>query len=220
MEEVIDVAFALPFSKGTTRKTEKPQIGVNVSGLLYRGGYDRQNYFRLAFDYKEYIHALVSRLIDNGYEPHLVAHVIASSNEIEDDYSAARTVRELYPQCVLAPKFTSPIDAKTYIAQLDFFTGARMHSTIAAFASGVPVVPMGYSKKVAGLYETLEYPFIIDARESRWSVESVVSQTLEWIDSRDLLRSSVEKSSLYYRLRLEEYCNSMKDRLSACVPGQ
>ena len=40
-----------------------------------------------------------------------------------------------------------------------------MHSTIAAFSSNVPVVPMSYSRKFEGLYnETLNYPYVINLK--------------------------------------------------------
>ncbi len=205
LQEVIDVAFALPFSKAGLFNGGSLRIGVNVSGLLYRGGYNGDNYFNLAFDYKTYVESLVARLIEDGYEPHLIPHVIASPNSVEDDYTAACQVHELHPDCVLAPKFADPIDAKSYIAEMDFFTGARMHSTIAALSSGVPVVPMGYSKKVAGLYETLGYPYFIDARESRWNADSAVEQTIDWIESRTTLLAAVERSSSVYLDRLDQY---------------
>ncbi|MGJ7723542.1 polysaccharide pyruvyl transferase family protein [Escherichia coli] len=38
---------------------------------------------------------------------------------------------------VVAERFTNPITAKSYISSIDFFTGARMHATIAAFSAGV-----------------------------------------------------------------------------------
>lgn len=43
--------------------------------------------------------------------------------------------------------------------------GARMHSTIAAFSSGVPVVPMAYSRKFNGLFiDTLNYNHLVDLK--------------------------------------------------------
>ena len=62
----------------------------------------------------------------------------------------------------VAPAFTSPSEAKSYIAGLDFFMGARMHACIAAFSSGVPVVPMAYSRKFAGLFGSLGYDHTVD----------------------------------------------------------
>jgi colanic acid/amylovoran biosynthesis protein len=64
---------------------------------------------------------------------------------------------------LLAPFFLNPIFAKNYIAGLDFFAGARMHSTIAAFSSGIAVFPMAYSRKFNGLFiDTLDYKYMGD----------------------------------------------------------
>ena len=65
----------------------------------------------------------------------------------------------------MAPFALDPIEIKSYIAGMDFFMGSRMHSTIAAFSSEVPVVPMAYSRKFNGLFiDTLQYPYIIDLK--------------------------------------------------------
>ena len=49
---------------------------------------------------------------------------------------------------------------------MNFFVGARMHACIAAFSSGVPTVPMAYSRKFTGLFtETLGYNCLCDMRE-------------------------------------------------------
>jgi colanic acid/amylovoran biosynthesis protein len=47
---------------------------------------------------------------------------------------------------------------------MDFFTGARMHACIAALSSGVPVLPMAYSRKFAGLFGTLGYHHMADCK--------------------------------------------------------
>ena len=65
----------------------------------------------------------------------------------------------LTPRAIVAPAFRTPVEAKSYIAGMDFFAGARMHACIAAVSSGVPVYPLAYSRKFNGLFvETLGYP--------------------------------------------------------------
>ena len=39
-------------------------------------------------------------------------------------------LKEEFPCAVLAPDFKNPIEAKSYISNMDVFIGARMHSTI------------------------------------------------------------------------------------------
>lgn len=202
--EVIDVAFALPY-EAVTHAGERPQVGVNVSGLLFRGGYDQSNYFGLAFDYREFIEHLIARLVTSGAAVHLIPHVLSAPGSIEDDYSACEQVHASFPETILAPAFPGPIEAKNYIAGLDFFTGARMHSTIAAFSSNVAVVPIGYSKKLNGLFDTLDYPYYIDARDPRWNTDDAVEQVLSWFEERAALKSSTQKSARISEDRLAAY---------------
>lgn len=215
--EVIDVAFALPYQPADIgpKPSTGLSVGVNVSGLLYRGGYDRQNYFGLAFDYKGFIDALVGRLLADGHSVHLVPHVTAAPDSIEDDHSACEEVARAHPGAICAPKFTDAIAVKSYIASLDLFTGARMHSTIAAFSSGVPVVPIGYSKKLNGLYDTLDYPYYIDARDTRWTAESAVQQILEWSENVDVLGARVASGAEIVEARLAKYRATLGEIMTA-----
>jgi len=167
-EEAIDVAFLLPFDKELFRRERsgKVRIGVNVSGLLFHGGYNNRNQFGLACDYKQFTFALIRKLLENeAYEVHLVPHVVSENNPIEDDYAVSRIIKDEIPDVVLPPaRFADPVTAKSYIAGLDFFTGARMHSTIGAFSSGVPVAPLAYSRKFAGLFESIGYKQVLDMK--------------------------------------------------------
>lgn len=203
-QEVIDVAFSLPYSAPEGPHADNRDIGVNVSGLLYRGGYDRRNYFGLSFDYADFIHDSVRRLLARGNRVHLIAHVLGDSTSLEDDYSACEAVASRCPGAIVAPRFDDPIQAKSYIARMAFFTGARMHSTIAAFSSGVPVVPVGYSDKLGGLFDTLEYPYYLDARGS-WSPESASRQLLAWFDRRDELAQAMRAGRALATSRSDSY---------------
>ena len=42
-------------------------------------------------------------------------------------------------------------ELKGYISKCSFFVGARTHSTIAAYSSGVPTLVIGYSVKSRGI---------------------------------------------------------------------
>lgn len=171
--QVVDVAFSLPYERIRFHSNKK-MVGVNVSGLLYSGGYDRDNYFNLSFDYSSFIDKLIDRLAKSeDYEVVLVPHVINEADPIDDDWKICNTIASRYVNVGCAPKFSSPVEAKSYIAGLDFFTGARMHATIAAFSSGVPVVPVAYSRKFNGLYDTLHYQYYIDAKGAITEEEAI-----------------------------------------------
>lgn len=64
-----------------------------------------------------------------------------------------------------------------------------MHATIAAFSSGVPVIPTAYSRKFLGLYSGVGYENIIDLR--KLSTQESVEKTTEYLRNVEGLREDV-----------------------------
>jgi polysaccharide pyruvyl transferase WcaK-like protein len=181
-----DVAFSLPYVKSTKVDTNGKTIGLNVSGLLWNGGYTKDNQFGLKVDYQEYSRKLVSYLLNKGYEVHLIPHAFKRDlTDVDNDLVAILKLHEEYPNTIVSPYFDSCIEAKSYIAKMDIFLGARMHSTIGAFSAGVPVIPFSYSRKFEGLFQSLEYPYVLNAREL--DTNACLKKTIEWIDNCSIL---------------------------------
>jgi polysaccharide pyruvyl transferase WcaK-like protein len=121
----------------------------------------------------------------------------------EDDWRASQVLAAEFPGTALAPAFASPSDAKSYIASLDFFMGARMHACIAAFSSGVPVVPMAYSRKFAGLFGSLGYDATVDCTtETAAAIEARIMAAWE---SRAALAESAAAALARGRAKLGLY---------------
>lgn len=168
VHEYLDVAFFLPYKKKEFSENFI-YVGLNISALLWNGGYTGNNQFGLKCDYQETIRSIIDYFLSlPNVMLHLVPHVVAQERQVENDYAVSFDLCEEYnhDRMVLAPFFLSPLDAKSYIAGLNFFMGARMHATIAAFSSGVPVVPMAYSRKFNGLFvDTLNYHYIVNLEQ-------------------------------------------------------
>jgi len=162
--EASDVALRLPFTPPAPRSDGPVKVGLNISGLLMNGGYTGKNEFGLTMDYPGLVRDIIRHFQAQGCEVHLVPHVIVAGGAMamEDDARASQALLPEFPGLVLAPSFATPSEAKTYIAGMDFFMGARMHACIAAFSSGVPVVPMAYSRKFEGLFGSIGYARTVD----------------------------------------------------------
>ena len=165
---VSDVAFALPCE---VREIETDCVGINISALLWHGGYTGKNQFNLGLDYRSLIISIIEGFIARGKKVYLVSHVISDDLLIEDDYRLSGDVKHSYfaeeGKVLLAPKFTGPIEAKNFISSLEFFTGSRMHATIAAVSCGVATVPLAYSRKFSGVFDSINYPYTINLYEQR-----------------------------------------------------
>ncbi len=203
-QEVIDVAFRLPYNRQISPDCGKVRVGLNVSGLLMNGGYTRDNQFGLKADYVELIRLLIDEFVSNpDVELHLVPHVLACTLPVEDDFAMILQLKQSYPSVIVAPRFKSPSEAKSYIAGLDFFAGARMHACIAAFSSGVPVVPMAYSRKFNGLFNSLGYRHIADLKndDTKTAFEVIVNG----FRGKDVLKAEVAVGNRQAQNKLQYY---------------
>ena len=187
-----DVAFAMPFER--VDHGEGTHFGINVSGLLFNGGYSGANEFGLEIDYPAFTRKLIAALLQRGdVSVHLVPHVLSDALPQDDDRAAIAQLAREFPRARSAPDFTGPIEAKSYIAGLDMLVGGRMHACIAAHSSGVPVVPIAYSRKFAGLFEgILDYPHIVPVKGL--STDDAITFVLERFESRRELAAACAAS--------------------------
>lgn len=193
IKEYIDVAFFLPYKKKELDH-QYINVGLNISALLWHGGYTGNNQFSIKDDYHKIIRSIIDFFLgQENVRIFLVPHVVGEYDRIENDYVVSYNLVEEYdnPRLNLSPFFITPIDAKNFIAGLDFFMGARMHATIAAFSSGVPVVPMAYSRKFNGLFiDTLNYNHLVDLKVDE--EEDAITKIKNDFEHRNMLRKEIK----------------------------
>ena len=134
-----------------------PLIGLNISSLLWMGGYTGDNMFGLKESFPSLIRSLVEYLVKElGARVMLVPHVCGGESSQEDERRICR-IFQAEQQCRF-PKDIVYLDhtlnhrqMKGLIGQCDVFIGARMHACIAAASQEVPTVCLAYSAKFAGV---------------------------------------------------------------------
>ena len=195
--EYVDVAFFLPYQKMSFDR-DYIHVGINISEFMRMGGYTHTNQFGLVIDYDKIIHHIIDYFLAMpDVKVHLIGHVVSGDQYTESDYTTCRDVYHEYnhKNLVLGEFFLSPIDAKNYISGLDFFIGARMHATIAAFSSLVPVVPMAYSRKFNGLFiDTLNYNHLVDMKKD--DEETTLQIIKECFEARQALKDEEKKQMM------------------------
>lgn len=141
-----DSAFTLPsenlplpvgFIEGNT-------VGINLSPLVIRKeaspGIVLENYKKL-----------VQWILDNtDCSVALIPHVVWEDN---DDRTVIQDLKNSFidDNRVVTISDCNCMQLKGYIARCRFFVGARTHSTIAAYSTGVPTLVVGYSVKSKGI---------------------------------------------------------------------
>ena len=194
-----------PFGDG------KVHVGINVSGLLFAGGYTGRNEFGLKMDYAALIRELVAHFTAmDDCRVHLISHVIRPDASVarEDDHAAALRLAEEFPSVIVETPAGDPGAAKSQIAAMDFFLGARMHACIAAFSSGVPVIPMAYSRKFIGLFGTLGYDRVADCRTEE--AGEVFRKIVDGYRDRARLAAEIATASVDIEARLSRYRDAIR----------
>jgi polysaccharide pyruvyl transferase WcaK-like protein len=228
-----DLAFSLPpqapalmdiAGLSLAGKRARPVVGVNISGLLYAGGYTRKNMFGLRIDYREFIRELLRFLIqERGTDVLLVPHVFVAadaseSDRLENDQAICEQVyTELnasYPgRLGLVRGAYDQSEIKYIIGKCDFLVGSRMHACIAAVSQCIPAVCVAYSDKFVGVMRTLGIDSIVaDARTQTISqILDVIGQSY---DHREAIRRELES-------RMQEVKATILNLFSAgpCLPN-
>jgi polysaccharide pyruvyl transferase WcaK-like protein len=160
-----DVAFTLEPSRparlsfepaGVEIDNASPLVGLNISGLLYTGGYSGGNMFGLRSDYRETVGRVLTRLLtDTSATILLIPHTFGAEQEDEASFAVLESIRSACP--TRTGRLTSTLTArevKWLIGRTHFFIGSRMHACIAAMSQHVPTVGLGYSDKFLGVFES------------------------------------------------------------------
>ncbi|WP_026489088.1 polysaccharide pyruvyl transferase family protein [Butyrivibrio sp. XBB1001] len=141
-----DPAFELETTKVSIPKHFHPgkTVGINLSLMVQ----EKETVPGITIEnYRNFIKYLLEETDQNIA---LIPHVVWERN---DD---RRPLEELYLEFKDTKRVVLIDDApaselKGYISQCSFFVGARTHSTIAAYSSGVPTLVIGYSVKSRGI---------------------------------------------------------------------
>jgi colanic acid/amylovoran biosynthesis protein len=170
-------------------------VGLNVSGLLLMGGYNRNNMFGLKSDYRDLVGRLVRYLVEEaGANVLLVPHVFGGHPE-SDTSACARLLAELGPEFPgrihAVPGDLNQHEIKYIIGRCDFFIGSRMHACIAALSQCVPTACLAYSRKFIGVMESIGCSRLVadlDAMETKEILAAVARIYDSRADWRNFLK--------------------------------
>ena len=202
-----DVVPPITFERGSCL------VGINVNGLMYNGGYTRQNMFGLKLDYVEFLNKLMVALLkQTSNQILLVPHTFGAPGNVESDPDACRLVMEAVSatdrrRVHLVNREYDQHEIKGIIGGCDVFIGSRLHSCIAALSQGIPTIGVAYSKKFKGVFETVGAgDWVIDGREMRADV--AVSAVEDRIEHRAAIRATLIKESGRARELLRRHFSS------------
>jgi len=191
-----------------------PIVGLNVSSLLYMGGYTGDNMFGLCEPFPVLIEELVNHIVEDLHaRVLLVPHVCGGPSSQEDETRLCERLRDEFSRhhgerVVYLGQRLDHRQMKDVIGRCDLFIGARMHACIAAVSQGIPAVGLSYSLKFEGVFSSIGLEELVaDLRFLDTSkVIEVVDRAYE---RRNELRSLLSREMPAVRARVLELFRSL-----------
>lgn len=190
-------------------RAQRPIFGLNVSKLLWMGGYTEKNMFGLAEDYQTLNRRIIEHCVTELKIPVLlIPHVYGGPESSESELVLCRDLfSEFSPRF---PRMVGFLDAtlshrevKSLIGTCDVFAGGRMHACIAAVSQGVPTVALAYSDKFAGVME-LVGPEICVADLRALSTTEILAKVSDAVRARIETARSLRASVRALKTRIRE----------------
>lgn len=214
---VPDMAFymepnnSVSIDKFIDRNNGKITIGINVSGLLYNGGYNRDNMFGLKDNYKELVDSIIENLLkDEKNQIILIPHVISNDFQVEDDFRVCKNIVEgvknkMGKEVYTIDKHYKEDEIKAIISGCDFFIGSRMHACIGAVSCTVPTVPLAYSRKFIGIWNKLSLGYCVrdlKTEKNDFIIQHVDNALAKRNDIKEVLINEIPKLKNEIRERI------------------
>ena len=166
--------------------TRENTLGFNISPLVASGDPRKKE---IAEDFLKFIFENTTMKVL------LVPHVVEENN---NDYDFMKPIFEKFEhtgRIAILPPDLEARQYKGYIAGTRFFIGARTHSTIAAYSSGVPTIALGYSVKARGIAKDIfgEEKYVLDIK-AMTNYEELRDEFLKLLKNENEIRRELMKS--------------------------
>ena len=166
--------------------TRENTLGFNISPLVASGDPRKKE---IAEDFLRFVFENTTMKVL------LVPHVVEENN---NDYDFMNPIFEKFEhtgRIAILPPDLEARQYKGYIAGTRFFIGARTHSTIAAYSSGVPTIALGYSVKARGIAKDVfgEEKYVLDIK-AMTDYEELKDEFLKLLENENEIRRELMKS--------------------------
>lgn len=212
-----DMAFWLESSNKEIIKFDKEKsiyIGINISGLLINGGYNNSNMFNFKTDYKKLMKEIVYLLQKKeNVKLIFIPHVVPDNLPVEDDILASNNlIKEMNAtnnkNILIINEKLKEDELKGIIKKCDFFIGGRMHACIGAISSGVPTVPIAYSRKFLGIWKKFGLDdSVVDPRNEE--LEKIINKINKNYELRNDIKNQLEVKMKYIKTEYTDLQNEI-----------
>jgi len=179
---------------------------LNVSGLIYTERDVARESYKITINYAELMRQLVETLLkESNGDVWLIPHVLAPPGHYESDNAACEDIKKSVPEeyqsrvHVISGEYDQ-CNIKGVIRHCSWFTGTRMHATIAALSQEIPTLGFAYSGKFQGVFESVgQGDQVVDAREGKQ--EDMFERIMSSWKNREKIRAELKNTLPHVKQR-------------------
>ncbi|WP_045170079.1 polysaccharide pyruvyl transferase family protein [Caldicellulosiruptor morganii] len=201
-----DPAFTLTI-ESVDEFVPENSVGINLSPLAL-------SYTSEAEKTKKEIYKFIEFILEKtNFNIVLIPHVMQQNSVYQNDFNILSYIYNKYKERgkerirIIEKKYTAS-QLKYIISKLRFFVGARTHSTIAAYSTGVPTLAIAYSTKAKGIARDIfgtEENYVVDIRNAK---EDFLIDSFEYIiKNENYLRELLKGKMPEYSEKAREVLN-------------
>jgi len=173
--------------------TSKNRIcGVSVSGLI-ANHFSKKNPLSRKMSFEQFMAQELDRFIEKSdMDCVFIAHVTGPAEIKDDRITAQKVVQKMkysHRAHIIKGDYR-PDELKGILKRFWIHTGARMHASIGAVTSGVPVAPIAYSHKTPGVMAQFGLSdYVIDI--SQWRPGMLADRLLKLCEEKEHLSKKI-----------------------------
>lgn len=154
-------------------------VGISVSELATKYGFKYGDEEDSYLGFIRFMSEVSSYIIDTyNADIIFVPHVI----QIErDDHKTSEDICNLiknYSHTRIADKNLDARQLKSIISYCDLMIASRMHASIAAISTGVPVIGIAYSHKMEGIFSMMDIKSVVNIKDLNWEFVKLIDVTI------------------------------------------
>lgn len=202
-----DPAFVLPREaiKEYTFDPNVDYIGINYSSYTNYGHTLGSKYQTIV----NFIHEIVNKTKMNVI---LIPHVFWPDENDLDLLSKIKNEFSDEKRVILIDRHYNSAQLKYIISQCRYFIGARTHSVIAAYSSGVPTLALGYSIKSKGIAKDIfgDYEHYVYDSKSLDNYDAFYKAFMYIVENENYIRKTLKEKNEIFVQELERQADFLQ----------
>jgi len=183
-------------------------VALNISPLVLRR--ERKKGLILENVYQVIDYILEQTEMNILFLPHVTMSVDNDEDALKEIYKKYESDWDKKIRFCWCPKIANAAQRKYLISKCRFLIAARTHATIAAYATGVPVLALGYSVKARGIAKDFKMDDFVENIDYLLVKNQLKEKFVKLLKEEEIIKKQIYEANKYVSLLAEKNFDYLK----------